>query len=822
MTLLPGSPGQFRSKIRGTPLFHTFTQGSQLMSLPRHYKPIEQLLDEFEARQAKPLLAVDTETTGTDWRNGCRLYMLCTFDQDRNFRVWEFDVDPYTRQPSIHPADINEINEHLKDKTLIFQNPKFDIPFMRKEGIEVSWDQIEDTLTASHVLYSNGSHGLKEMGVRYLMIDDSDQHQLEETCKQARSLARKLKWDIYKNHHPTSPGFKAKTRSPLWYADTWLPGMLWRFKQEVLHSSRNRSASYMPQSGPHSDRPRYYTRNNTPFDLNLIPDTWRPASEADSYESLGDAARYGVKDVLRTLRLWNKFYKGLTTETSLPNPSPQRKAGKTRQADRQLLEKYLERREILPALYRMENRGMPCRKDTVKQRIEKFKQTACELTESLRGLTGQPDLNPGSPQQVASILYGPHSQMLQTPTRFTESGQPSTDKDSILSIYEKYAPSQWLRSLSDPHLIVQGHPQEQTSRLFQKVEAFPQYQFTKNLLAIKKLNKAASTLESYLHHIRRGKIHTSILLHGTETTRTSSRDPGLQNVSKDDDRKLPEEIIDWIYNDLGLSIRSAFGPAEDTVWYAIDWSSMQLRLFAYVSGEQSLIDAFAEGWDPHDYMAHRIFRLSQDTKPTKGQRTIAKNTNFGFIFGASPNKIEETSGRPGLYDELNQMFPNAISFMESTKTQVRRHGYVNTPGGYRLYLKHEHAGVNYIIQGAEGEIAQLALRLCDGEIEQENRLRRDQRLKAQASKTAHPLIDPTTNKPCDVLQDYPLSPIMLIHDELLFAAQGTDTDEHKPHVKRMTELMELAGHLYAGYDLPVDVELIRSRWDQKEDFSLHD
>jgi len=746
---------------------------------PPQYKSSSQLLAEFEERCKLPTIAVDTETTGLDLRHGCQAYMVTTFSPEEKDRSWVFPVDPQDREPQTTVREISRIQDYLDGKQLVFQNPKFDVLALRNLGINIDWSLVDDTLTASHVLDNKGSHGLKEMGTRYLLLPATDQTELKEASEQARKLARKLKWDIWKEGHPHAPGFKVTKTSPAWYCDTWIPCALWDWKHERMSTP------------------------SLPFDLDEIPDSWKTVSHT-----------YGVQDAYRTLRLWHLFVKGLMTEESLPDPSPysQKEPDSVFRYDptahnpesRSLLHKYLERREVLPVLFEMECRGMPISQAKIEERITVFTDQAKTLESSLQKMAGDPELNPRSGPQLGKVLYGPDSLLKQPVSKMTAGGAksppiPATDKGSIVEIYRRYAP--------EPQEIEQIQDWSRDSLA---------YKFSRDLLCSKKFEKAVSTLTSYQKHLLQERLHTSILLHGTDTTRISSRDPNLTNVSKDDDRTLPDDLLEYLYQELGLTIRSAFGPQPGTVWYAIDWNSIQLRLFAYVSGEQALIDAFEQGWDPHDYMAHRVFKLPEDKKPHAGQRTIAKNVNFGFIFGASPNRITELSGIPGLYEDLQQMFPNAIEFMETTIRQVRRKGYVYTPGGYRLYVSAEHAGVNYIIQGAEGEIAQLACRLCHDEIQTYNGIVRENRIDASFGNS----LLGRDGTLCETFADFPLSLLMLVHDELLFEAQGTDTEKHKPAVRKMAKLMHRSGDLYAGYNLPVDVEVIKTTWDKKEDYSL--
>lgn len=212
---------------------------------------------------------------------------------------------------------------------------------------------------------------------------------------------------------------------------------------------------------------------------------------------------------------------------------------------------------------------------------------------------------------------------------------------------------------------------------------------------------------------------------GTATTRLGCREPNLMNVAKamnPFEKDFPDVSY---YLSESPSVRGIFGPPAGYFWYPMDYSQLQLRIFAAASQEASLQQAFLDGWDAHDYMAHRIFNLPEGVKPEDAQRRIAKNVNFGFIFGAGEAKIDATAGRPGLYQDVLRLFPNAHKFIERTKEGIRRDGCVYTLGGYPLAIPLRsnkwrpdvlapaaHAGVNYIVQGTEGEIVKLGIALC--------------------------------------------------------------------------------------------------------------
>jgi DNA polymerase-1 len=220
-----------------------------------------------------------------------------------------------------------------------------------------------------------------------------------------------------------------------------------------------------------------------------------------------------------------------------------------------------------------------------------------------------------------------------------------------------------------------------------------------------------------------------------------------------------------------------------------DYSQLQLRIFAHITEEQEMIDAFVHGWDAHDFVARKIFNVPDSEKPTKSQRRIAKNVNFGFIFGASPKKIEKTAGIPGLWDTVLELFPNAHAFIEETKDLINHTGIVNTMGDYPLQLKMQtnqwsgavepaaHAGVNYIVQGSEGVIVKRAMRLCDDYLSSE----------------------------------FPEGRIVLqIHDELVFEMPKRFP---KKHAFELAKCMEQAAS-ELGLHAPVEPELIVSRWDK--------
>lgn len=382
------------------------------------------------------------------------------------------------------------------------------------------------------------------------------------------------------------------------------------------------------------------------------------------------------------------------------------------------------------------------------------------LTERVHTLSGMDSLTDA---QLRILLFNIWE---LDPVSQTNGGQPSVNAATILHLH----------GTTDP-----------ASRV---------HQFLSCLLSLRKYEKKRQSLTSYRNsRTSSGHVHPSFNSTGTRTTRFSSKNPNAQNVTKagnpyEDDAP---DIARWLKR--SPSMRSCFGPPPGMWWLTADYSQLQLRIFAHVTNEQEMKDAFNRGWDAHDFVARRIFQIRDSDSPTKAQRRIAKNVNFAFIFGASPRKLEKTAGVPGLWDTVTKLFPNAHAFIEETKKTINQTGEVTCLGGYPLALKDylnkytgrvekaAHAGVNYIVQGNEGIIVKRAMRLCDDYFTSE----------------------------------YPEGRIALqVHDEVIFEVPARLP---KRHVRNLKSLMEQAAAGY-GIHAPAEVALVTHRWDRELKVSL--
>jgi len=171
------------------------------------------------------MLSIDTETTGLDLHHGAKPFLVTTCDEESNQIVYEWWVDPLTREPKIPRHDIKEIDELLADcGYMVFQNPKFDVRALVSIGCKWPkpyWNRVYDTLTAGHLLASNEPHDLTTMVLRYLGVDVSKYEEtLRVACTKARSIAKRQfpNWRIAKRGLPEMPSAKTK----VWKFDMWL------------------------------------------------------------------------------------------------------------------------------------------------------------------------------------------------------------------------------------------------------------------------------------------------------------------------------------------------------------------------------------------------------------------------------------------------------------------------------------------------------------------------------------------------------------------------------------------------------------------------
>jgi len=218
---------------------------------------------------------------------------------------------------------------------------------------------------------------------------------------------------------------------------------------------------------------------------------------------------------------------------------------------------------------------------------------------------------------------------------------------------------------------------------------------------------------------RTGRVHTSYHQAVAATGRLLSSDPNLQNIP--------------VRSEEGRRIRQAFIAPTGCKLLAADYSQIELRIMAHLSGDAALLRAFAEGRDIHSATAAEVFGLPLDQVGSE-QRRAAKAINFGLIYGMSAfglaRQLDIERGAAQQYVDLYfQRYPGVKAFMDETREQARRQGYVETVFGRRLYLPEinsrngqrrqyaERTAINAPMQGTAADIIKRAMLTLDRWIE---------------------------------------------------------------------------------------------------------
>ncbi len=329
---------------------------------------------------------------------------------------------------------------------------------------------------------------------------------------------------------------------------------------------------------------------------------------------------------------------------------------------------------LIPVLARMERIGVALDTEVLAAQSRELEKRLDELVEAAYGAAGQ-EFNLGSPKQLQEILF----EQLGLPVkRKTPKGQPSTAEDVL------------------QELAVEGH------------------ELPKLILEHRGLAKLKNTYTDRLPeriHPRTGRVHTHYHQAVAATGRLSSTDPNLQNIPI----RTPE----------GRRIRKAFVAPPGTVLLAADYSQIELRIMAHLSGDERLLKAFAEGEDIHQATAAEVFGLEIDAVDDN-QRRAAKAINFGLMYGMSAwglsRQLELPRGEAQDYiDRYFDRYTGVRDFMQETRERARKQGYVETLFGRRLWADEirsrnnqrrqaaERAAINAPMQGTAADIIKRAM-----------------------------------------------------------------------------------------------------------------
>ncbi|WP_339776560.1 DNA polymerase I [uncultured Methylophaga sp.] len=329
---------------------------------------------------------------------------------------------------------------------------------------------------------------------------------------------------------------------------------------------------------------------------------------------------------------------------------------------------------LLPVLNTLERNGVHIDIFMLQQQSDQLALDIDRLEKEAHASAGT-KFNLGSPKQLQEILYDQQ----QLPVRKkTPKGQPSTAENV-------------LQELADDG-----------------------YELPQIIMQYRSLSKLKSTYTDKLPqqvNQQTGRVHTSYHQAVTATGRLSSSDPNLQNIP--------------IRTETGRKIREAFVAGKGAKILAADYSQIELRIMAHLSGDKSLLTAFAEGEDIHRHTASEIFGVEPENV-TGDQRRSAKAINFGLIYGMSAHGLSKQLGierhQAAKYMETYfERYPGVRKYMDNTREQAKKDGYVETIFGRRLYLPEinssnglrrqyaERTAINAPMQGSAADIIKRAM-----------------------------------------------------------------------------------------------------------------
>ena len=340
---------------------------------------------------------------------------------------------------------------------------------------------------------------------------------------------------------------------------------------------------------------------------------------------------------------------------------------------------------LVPVLAKMERAGMLVDPDRLRNLSEGLATQITEVERSIRDLAGDETFNIGSPMQLSHVLFD----VMGLPTKGlkkTKRGYYSTN-------------AKVLSDLARDHEIV---------RL---------------ILDWREKSKIKSTYLDTLGPLRRGdgRVHTTYNQTITATGRLSSSDPNLQNIPT--------------RSELGRTVKTAFSAGEGSVFLAVDYSQIELRLLAHLSGDEHLVRAFNEGEDFHAETAARVFGVPV-SEVTPDLRSRAKAVNFGIVYGQQAYGLSQSlhismAEARDMIDRYYEAYPGVRTFLDNVVARAKQTGYAETMYGRRRHIPElkaknpqlrgfgERTAMNHPMQGTAADIIKIAMARVSRRLEEE-------------------------------------------------------------------------------------------------------
>lgn len=625
------------------------------------------------------MISLDTETNGLDLRHGAKPFLVTSCDEDGNNSFWEWRVDPLTREPIVLEEDLDEIADLLSPNStgaLVLQNPKFDVQGLARLRPEFGeywrWTDTFDTLLAGHLLASNQPHDLTTMAIIYLGVNiEPYEDAVKLACTEARRIARSkyLDWRIAKKGLPEMPSAKESVAK----LDMWLP-------KEIA----------IAEDYP-DDHPWYRV-----------------------------TAEYANADSSVTLPLFN--------------------AQRAELERRGLWEIYLERLKILPVVYKMEDRGVTISKTRLEELRTEFREESARAGRVCRSIAHSLGVElelpkSGNNGSLTSFVFGELG--LPTIKASKNTGKPSLDK-LTLETYEATLPAN-SKQLTFVKALKGKRKRDTADAYLDGYERFwlPDFE-SQRKTALEKLeaNRAIGINSVVSIQPEWFILHCSFNPTGTDTLRWASSNPNAQNIGKQKE-DCPNCLgVGCVQCDgtgeVSFNLRYAFGPAPGREWWSLDYQNIELRIPAYVSGEQAMIEIFEKPDDPPYFGSYHLMNASiiypdlfwplADQKGAFKKKyastwyQYAKNFGFAVSYGAMEQSgtADRAAHKKGAQRAVMNKLKEHTKLNQRMIAHAEKHGYVETlpdkevcpERGYPLLCSRSKWGgimptvpLNYMVQG---------------------------------------------------------------------------------------------------------------------------
>lgn len=386
---------------------------------------------------------------------------------------------------------------------------------------------------------------------------------------------------------------------------------------------------------------------------------------------------------------------------------------------------------LSPVLRRMEERGVLVDKAFLKDLSKEYRKELDAICKRIYKHAGG-EFNIGSPKQLGEVLYDKLGLVMK---KKTAGGQRSTREAE-------------LQKLAGEHPIIE------------------------DILSYRELSKLLSTYIDSIPTLldNNDRLHTRYVQIGAATGRMASKDPNLQNIP--------------IKTDLGRRIRHAFVATPGFELVSFDYSQIELRIAAILSGDEGLIEIFKEGRDVHSEVASRVFHVAAGDV-TYEQRRRAKIINFGLLYGMGVNALQQGLGTSRkeaqeFFDQYLAAFPRLAGYLDAVKGEANRQGYVETMFGRRRYLDGIKSPIPYVKSAAE----RMAIN-------------------APMQGTQADIIKLAMIEIAKLFDDGDAYMLLQVHDELVFEIKKDKVNEYAPKIK---EIMEAAMPKEKAAGVPIIAE----------------